>query len=63
MAGAIDARPGDVCRHGWWVALICAAAMTVVFGPRPATAQFSEGNVPWVGIPSVPNVPTASSRF
>ena len=63
MAGAIDARPGDVCRRGWWVALICAAAMTVVFGLRPATAQFSEGNVPWVGIPSVPNVPTASSRF
>jgi LPS-assembly protein len=63
MAGAIDARPGDVRRGGWWVALICATAMTVVFGPRAATAQFSEVNPPWVGVPSVPNVPTASSRF
>ena len=63
MAGAIGARPGDICRRGWWVALICAAATTVVFGLRPATAQFSEANPPWVGIPPVPNVPTASSRF
>ena len=63
MAGAIDARPGDVRRRGWWVALICAMATTVVFGLRPATAQFSEANPPWVGIPAVPNVPTASSRF
>jgi len=45
------------------VALICAAAMTVAFGPRPAAAQFSEVNPAWVGIPPVPNVPTASSRF
>jgi len=63
MAGAIDARPGDVRRCGWWVALICATAMTVVFGPRPAIAQFTELNPPWVGIPAVPKVPTASSRF
>ena len=63
MAGAIDARPGDGCRRGWWVALICAAAMTLGFGLRPATAQFTEVNPPWVGIPPVPNVPTASSRF
>jgi LPS-assembly protein len=63
MAGAIDARPGDVCRRGWWVALICATAMTVLFDLRPATAQFSEANPPWVGIPAVSNVPTASSRF
>ncbi|MGB9365587.1 MAG: LPS-assembly protein LptD [Xanthobacteraceae bacterium] len=45
------------------MALICAAAMTGVFGQRPATAQFSDVNPPWVGIPPVPNVPTASSRF
>src|SRR5262245_48594554 len=63
MAGAIDARPGDICRRGWWVALICAMATMVVFGLRPATAQFTEVNPPWVGIPPVPNVPTASSRF
>src|ERR1051325_11276634 len=63
MAGAIDARPGDVCRCGWWVALICATAITVVYGSRPAIAQFTELNPPWVGIPQVPNVPTASSRF
>jgi len=63
MAGATDARPGDVCRRGWWVALICAMATSVVFGVRPASAQFTEVNPPWVGIPQVPNVPTASSRF
>src|SRR4051812_15277466 len=63
MAGAIHARPGDGCRRGWWVALICAAAMTPGFGLCPAIAQFSEVNPQWVGIPPVPNVPTASSRF
>ncbi len=60
MAGAIDARPGDVCRWGWWVALMCATAMTLGLGLRPASAQFTEVNPPWVGIPPVPNVPTAS---
>jgi len=63
MAGAIAARPGDECRRGWWVALICATAMTLGFGLAPANAQFTEVNPPWVGIPPVPNVPTASSRF
>ncbi len=63
MAGAIDARPGDVRRRGWWVALICATAITGVFCPAPATAQFNETNPQWVGIPPVPNVPTASSQF
>jgi LPS-assembly protein len=45
------------------VALFCAMAMTVVFGLRTATAQFSDSNPPWVGIPAIPKVPTASSRF
>jgi LPS-assembly protein len=63
MAGAIYARPGDVRRCGWWVALICATAMTGLFAPRPALAQFSEMNPSWVGVPAVPKVPTASSRF
>jgi LPS-assembly protein len=63
MAGAIGARPGDVCRRGWWVALIGVMAMAAGFGLRPAQAQFTEVNPPWVGIPPVPNVPTASSSF
>src|SRR5947199_1540634 len=63
MAGAMDARPGDGRGRGRWVALICATAMTMAFGFRPAAAQFSEANPPWVGVPAIPNVPTATSRF
>jgi LPS-assembly protein len=32
-------------------------------GVRPAAAQFTETNPPWVGIPPTPKVPTASSKF
>jgi len=63
MAGAIDARPRGQIRRGWLVALICVATAAAVIGVRPAAAQFSENNPPWVGVPKVPNVPTASSSF
>src|SRR4029077_17951182 len=63
MAGAIDARPRGHIRRGWLVALICAATAAAAMGVRPAAAQFSENNPPWVGVPRVPNVPTASSSF
>jgi LPS-assembly protein len=45
------------------VALIGVMAMAAGFGLRPAQAQFTETNPPWVGVPPVPNVPTASSSF
>jgi LPS-assembly protein len=45
------------------VALIGVMAMAAGFGLRPAQAQFTEVNPPWVGIPPASNVPTASSSF
>src|SRR6185503_21221531 len=66
MAAASIARPGVACRRGWLVALgvlTAAVGCGAGGGVRPAAAQFSEGNPPWVGVPPVPKVPTASSRF
>ena len=64
MAGAIGARPGDACRRGWWVALIGVMAMAVGLAWRPRDQPSSpRRNPPWVGIPPVPNVPTASSTL
>ena len=66
MAAASIARPGVACRRGWLVALgvlTAAVGCGAGGGVRPAAAQFSEANPPWVGVPPVPKVPTASSRF
>src|SRR4030095_2590538 len=67
MAAARCARPGDVCGGGQSKARICAVVVAVCFvaaiAPLPAAAQFSDSNPPWVGIPPVPKVPTASSTF
>ena len=60
------ARPEFARRHGWAMALcalIAAVGFGVAGGVRPAAAQFSEVNPPWVGIPPVPKVPTASSTI
>jgi len=65
MAAASIARPRGNLR-GWLVALcalITAAGLGVGAGVRPAAAQFSENQTPWVGIPPTPKVPTASSGF
>ncbi len=66
MAVAHNARPGFAYRRGWLAAL-CALTAAACFGMglgvRPAVAQFSDTNPAWVGIPPVPKVPTASSRF
>jgi len=49
------------------MARICAVVVAVGFAVAmsllPAAAQFSDTNPPWVGIPPVPKVPTASSTF
>src|SRR4051794_4035396 len=66
MAVAHDARPSFACRRGWLVALyalIAAVGFGMGGGVRPAAAQFTDTNPPWVGIPPVAKVPTASSRF
>ena len=63
---ARNARPEFACRRSWVVALFAltaAAGFGLGGGVRPAAAQFSEANPPWVGVPPVPKVPTASSRF
>ena len=63
---APGARPQFARQHGWAMAL-CALVAAVSFatagGVRPAAAQFTDTNPPWVGIPPVPKVPTASSRM
>lgn len=67
MAAAISARPRDMSCGGRFMALVCAVAVAAGFGAaidaRPASAQFSENNPQWIGVPAVPNVPTASSTF
>src|SRR5215213_9774109 len=65
MAAASIARPRGNLR-GWLVALcalITAAGLGVGAGVRPAAAQFSENQTPWVGVPATPKVPTASGSF
>ena len=58
---ARSARPQSARQHGWAMAL-CAFVAAVSFalggGIRPAAAQFTDTNPPWVGIPPVPKVPT-----
>src|SRR5215212_8339096 len=65
MAAASIARPKGSLRG--WLATLCAVTMAAGFGlgagMRPAAAQFSENNTPWVGIPPTPKVPTASGSF
>src|SRR2546421_3731015 len=65
MAGGRDARPEYACKRGLVVALwaFTAAAGFCLADMHPAAAQFSEANPPWVGIPPVPKVPTASSSL
>jgi LPS-assembly protein len=68
MAGANSARPGGLYQYGRWVALVCALAASVGFGTtigvRPAAAQFTPGDQqPWVGVPPVPRVPTATGTL
>jgi LPS-assembly protein len=68
MAGAISARPGGLYQCGRRVAVACALAATVGFGAaidsRPAAAQFGVGDQqPWVGVPPVPRVPTATGQL
>src|SRR5437868_15475092 len=66
MAAARDARPDFACRRGWVMAF-CALTAAVGFGlpeaVRPAAAQLTDINPPWVGIPPVSKAPTASSRY
>ena len=60
------ARPRFARQHGWAMmlcALVAAASFALSGGVRPAAAQFTDINPPWVGIPPVPKVPTASSRL
>src|SRR3954469_16391584 len=65
MAAASIARPKGSLRG--WLATLCAVTMAAGFGlgagMRPAAAQFSENNTPWVGIPPTPKVPTASGSY
>ena len=44
-------------------AVVVAVGFAVAMSLLPAVAQFSDSNPPWVGIPTVPKVPTASSTF
>src|ERR1041384_7581526 len=63
---ARNARPAFTCRHGWMVTLcvfIAAVTFGLAAGMRQAAAQFTDVNPPWVGIPPVPKVPTASSTY
>jgi len=64
MAGAITARPGKTCEHGrrWALASACAVAVGFCLGlSHPASAQFDPNSAPFVGVPQVPKVPTATS--
>ena len=64
MAGAITARPGKTCEHGrrWALASACAVAVGFCLGlSQPASAQFDPNSAPFVGVPQVPKVPTATS--
>ena len=68
MAGAITARPGKTCGDGRRWALACAVAAAVGFClffslglSQPASAQFDPNGAPFVGVPQVPKVPTATS--
>ncbi len=65
MAAALRPRPSIAYELRRLVALACAMIALAGFGAgvRPAAAQFSEANPPWVGVPPTPKVPTASSRF
>jgi len=65
MAAALRPRPGIAYELRQLAALACALIALAGFGVgvRPAAAQFSESNPPWVGIPPTPKVPTASSKF
>src|SRR5688572_12790200 len=65
MAAALRPRPGIACGRRRLVALFCVLTALAGLGAglRPAAAQFSDANPPWVGIPPTPKVPTASSRF
>jgi LPS-assembly protein len=66
MAAARNARPVSACRLRRLMAHACAAATVLAFVAGfagPAAAQFSDTNPPFVGIPKVPNVPTASSKL
>jgi LPS-assembly protein len=67
MAGATSARPGGNLR-GRLVAYACALAAALCFGAttiQPAAAQWSPTpeTQPWVGVPAVPRVPTASGSL
>src|ERR1043166_1642989 len=66
MAGAIAARPGETCEYGrrWALAGAFAAAVGFCLGfSHPAAAQFEPTGAPFVGVPQVPKVPTASSTM
>src|SRR5437588_8991414 len=62
MAVAIRLRPEDVSEYWGWRALVGALAATVFVCllETDASAQFSDRNAPFVGIPAPLKVPTAS---
>ena len=66
MAGAITARPGKMCEHGrrWALARAFVAAVGFCLGfAQPALAQFDPNSAVFVGVPTVPKVPTATSTL
>jgi LPS-assembly protein len=67
MAAPISARPGDLRECGRLVAFVfafaVAAGLAMGVGMHPASAQFDTNNPPWVGIPAIPRVPTATSTL
>lgn len=66
MAAAISARPRGKYRAGWLAALVgvlTAVGLGSAIGVRPAAAQFTDQNPPWVGVPRPTNTPTTSSSY
>src|ERR1044072_3977677 len=66
MAGATAARPGETCEYGRRWARVCALAAAVGFClgfSQLASAQFEPTGAPFVGVPAVPKVPTATSTM
>jgi LPS-assembly protein len=65
MAVATCLRPGDARRQRGWRALgsALAAAIACCLFAGEASAQFSERNAPFVGIPAQRDVPTASGSM